>query len=96
MFNPLKSIKDLTNLQQQAQRLQQDLSAEEVIVEQDGIRVVLSGDQQIKEIIIDGVYENRVVAAINEAIKKTQRLAATKLLQFSQQEQQQEQNTSGQ
>ena len=80
MFNPLKNLKDLTNLQQQAQKMQQALQKEEVTVEHDGVVVVLSGDQQVRRIVIDGTDENRVCEAINKAIKDTQRLAATKLL----------------
>jgi len=84
MFNPLKNLRDLTNLQQQAQKMQAALSQEEVTVELNGVTVVLSGDQQVRRVIIDGADENRVVEAINRAIKDTQRLAATKLLEISQ------------
>lgn len=37
------------------------------------------------EIEVDGIIENRVAEAINEAVKKTQELAAKKLLEISQQ-----------
>jgi DNA-binding protein YbaB len=46
--------------------------------------VVLRGDQQVKEVTVDGVLENRIADAINEAIKKTQELAAKKLIEISQ------------
>lgn len=84
MFNPLKGLGDLRNMQQQAQKMQAALQKEEVTVEHQGVTIVLSGDQQVKKVIIDGVEENRVVDAINKAIKDTQRLAATKLLEMSQ------------
>jgi DNA-binding protein YbaB len=84
MFNPLKGFGDLQQMQQQAQRMQQALQQEEVIVERNGVRVVLRGDQQIKEISVDGVLENRIADVINEAIKKTQELAAKKLIEISQ------------
>ena len=41
------------------------------------------GDQRILEVEIDGVIENRIAEAINEAIKKTQELAARKLIELS-------------
>ncbi len=84
MINPLKGLGDLRAMQQQAQKMQQALQQEEVVVEKDGVRVVLRGDQQVKEIEIDGVLENRISEAINEAIKKTQEMAARKLIEISQ------------
>lgn len=85
MFNPLKGLGDLRSMQQQAQKMQQALQQEEVVVEKNGIRVVLRGDQVVKEIMVDGSLENRITDAINEAIKKTQELAARKLMEISQQ-----------
>lgn len=84
MFNPLKGLGDLRAMQQQAQQMQQALQQEEVVVEQNGIRIAMRGDQQIKEIEVDGVLENRISEAINEAIKKTQEMAARKLIEISQ------------
>ncbi len=85
MFNPLGGLGDLQKLQQQAQQMQQALQQEEVVVEKNGVKVVVRGDQVISSIEVDGVIENRVADAINEAIKKTQELAAKKLIEISQQ-----------
>lgn len=85
MINPFKGLGDINKMQQQARQMQQALQQEEIIVEHDGIRVVLRGDQQVKEVSIDGVLENRIADAINEAVKKTQELAARKFLEMSQQ-----------
>jgi nucleoid-associated protein EbfC len=84
MFNPLKTLGNINQLQQQARQMQQSLQQEQVTVEKDGVKVVVRGDQQIIEVTIDGVMENRLVEAINEAIRKTQELAAKKLLEISQ------------
>ncbi|KXK09427.1 MAG: Nucleoid-associated protein YbaB [Microgenomates bacterium OLB23] len=84
MFNPLKGLGDIQKLQQQARTMQNALQQEEVTVERNGITVVLRGDQQVKEVTVDGVLENRIADAINEAIKKTQELAAKKLIEISQ------------
>lgn len=84
MINPLGGLGDLQKLQQQAQQMQAALQLEQVIVEKNGVRVVVRGDQVINEIEIDGVIENRLADAINEAIKKTQELAAKKLIEISQ------------
>jgi len=85
MFNPLKGLGDIQKLQQQAKAMQEALQQEEVAVERSGVTVVLRGDQQVKEVTVDGVLENRIADAINEAIKKTQELAAKKLIEISQQ-----------
>lgn len=85
MFNPLKNLKDLSNLQHQAQKMQQALQKEVVTITHDNVTVELSGDQQVLRVIVDGVDENRICEAINKAIKETQRLAATKLIELSSQ-----------
>lgn len=84
IFNPLKSLTDFQKMQQQAQKMQHALQQEELTIERNGIKIVIRGDQVIKEIYIDGVLENRLAEAINEAIKKTQELAAKKLIEISQ------------
>jgi len=88
MVNPLGALGDLRKLQQQAQIMQQALQKEEVSVDKNGVRVVVRGDQQVLEVSIDGIIENRVAEAINEAVKKTQELAARKLIEISQNQQQ--------
>jgi DNA-binding protein YbaB len=81
MFNPLG---DLQKLQQQAQQMQESLKQEQVVVEKNGVKVTVRGDQVINEIEIDGIVEPRLVDAINEAIRKTQELAARKLIEITQ------------
>lgn len=82
MFNPLKGLGDLNELRKQAQAMQQALAAEEVVVERDGVRIVMSGDQKIKELTVDDQPEVRIAKAIEEALKKTQSIAASKLMQM--------------
>ena len=84
MFNPFKGMGDLAQLQKQAKQMQEELKNETVEVNKHGVRVVVRGDQQILEIEIDGVLENRIAEAVNEAVKKTQEVAARKLLAMSQ------------
>lgn len=84
MFNPLKGLGDLNQLRQQAQKIQQQLQQEELSVEKDGVTVLIRGDQKILSVAIDGVEENRIVEAINDAIKKSQDLAAKKLINMNQ------------
>lgn len=82
-MNVFGNLGDLKKLQEQAQQMQQALQQEEVTVDRNGVTVVARGDQQILEVAVDGIIENRIADAVNEAIKKTQELAAKKLLQMS-------------
>ena len=76
---------DLQKLQQQAQKMQAALQQETVVIDTNGVKITMRGDQQIQEVEIDGIVENRVAEAVNEAVKKTQELAAKKLIEISQQ-----------
>ncbi len=87
MANPLGALGDLQKLQQQAQKMQSALQQEQVVVERNGVKVTVRGDQVIQEIEVDGVIENRIADAVNEAVKKTQELAARKLIEISQNQQ---------
>jgi len=84
MFNPLKGLGNLQQLQQQAKQMQQALQKEEVTIEKNGVVITVRGDQRIINVEIDGVMENRVTDAINDAVKKTQELAARKLMEMNQ------------
>ncbi|MEK7495141.1 MAG: YbaB/EbfC family nucleoid-associated protein [Patescibacteria group bacterium] len=88
MLNPFGALGDLQKLQQQAQKMQAALQQEEVVVENNGVKVVIRGDQIIESIEVDGIVENRIAETVNEAIKKTQELAAKKLIEISSQQQQ--------
>lgn len=83
MFNPFKGLGDIQKLQ----RMQKELQKEEVVVEKDGVRVVVQGDQKIKEITVDDIVEPRITEAINDAVKQTQEMAARKLIEMSREEQ---------
>lgn len=86
MFNPLSGLGDLQKLQQQAQQMQSALQKEQVIVDRNGVKVTIRGDQVIESIEVDGIIENRIADAVNEAVKKTQELAARKLIEISSQQ----------
>lgn len=85
MNNPLSGLGDLQKLQQQAQKMQSALQQEQITIERNGVKIVMRGDQQILEVTVDGVIENRIAEAISDAVKKTQELAAKKLIEISQQ-----------
>lgn len=62
--------------------MQDELKKQELTHEYNGVKVKVRGDMQIQEVIIDDVVENRVLVAINEALKKIQQEAAKKIMQM--------------
>jgi len=82
MMNPFKQIGDIKRMRDQAMQIQRELQGEEVTVDKNGVHIVISGDQKIKELLSNGQSDNDVKEAINEAIKKSQEVAAKKLQQM--------------
>lgn len=87
MFDKFKQLgaqaTQLKNIRDQAVQMQKQLQAEVIEVEENGIRVVMTGDQKVETVTIDGKYEERLVNILNQAIKKSQQVAAKKLQEMS-------------
>ena len=82
MFNPLKGLGDLKAMRDQAMQIQKALAAEKITVEKNGVTVEITGDQKVQAIKSNGHTDQDLVEAVNEAIKKSQELAASKLQQM--------------
>ena len=82
MINPFKQIGEIKKMRDQAMQIQRELQGEEVVVEKNGVRVIITGDQKIKELSSNGQSDNDIREAVNEAIKKSQEVAARKLQQM--------------
>lgn len=80
MFDKIKQLKQMRD---QAMAVQKQLGGEEIVVERGAVRVVISGDQKIKEFTVQGVSSPVAVETLNEAIRKSQELAAKKLQEMS-------------
>lgn len=81
MFNKLKHLKDLRS---QAKTMQDVLAQETITIEQNSVKVVMSGNMEIMAVSIEGELakerlESIIKDNINEAIKKTQKLMAQKM-----------------
>lgn len=84
MLNPFKMLGDMNAMRKQAMAIQQALEAEEFEVwEGNNVRIVITGNQNIKTVEIDGVPNEAVKRALNSAIKKSQQAAAGKLAELS-------------
>lgn len=79
MFNPFGQLGDLKKMRDQAMQIQKELQSEEVNVEKNGVEIVITGDQKLKEIKTNGRGDDDIKDAVNEAIKKSQEVAARKL-----------------
>lgn len=60
-------------------QVQDKLSNQLTVVEEDGIRVVASGDLQIKEFAVQGISNELVVQKINKALRLAQEGAAKEM-----------------
>ena len=82
MNNPFQQIGELKKMRDQAMEMQKVLQAEIMTVEKNGVSITIYGDQKIKEINSNGKSDNDIKEAVNEAIKKSQEVAAKKLSQM--------------
>jgi DNA-binding protein YbaB len=83
MQNPLGQLGELKKMRDQAMQIQRQLAAEELTVEKKGVLIVITGDQKIKEIKTNGKSDKDIAEAVNEAVKKSQEIAAKKLQEMS-------------
>jgi DNA-binding protein YbaB len=79
MNNPFSQLGDLKKMRDQAMQIQRELQAEEVSVDKNGVQITITGDQKIKDIKVNGRSDSDVKEAVNEAVKKSQEVAARKL-----------------
>ena len=85
MLNPFKALGDINAMRKQAMQIQQALEAEEFEVVQGNVRILISGNQNVKVVEVDGAPNETLKRAINDAIKKSQQAAAGKLAELSKQ-----------
>ena len=79
MMNPFGQLGELKKMRDQAMQIQKELQKEEVEIEKHGVRIIITGDQKLQSIETNGKSDNDIKDAVNEAIKKSQEVAAKKL-----------------
>lgn len=79
----LDKLKQLKQMRDQALAIQRELAKEKIEVEEAGVRVVMTGDQKIETLEVDGESKGRILEVINKAIKKSQKAAAQKMARLS-------------
>ena len=81
-FDKLKQINDLRKMQSQAKAIQKQLETVKETVEENGIKVTVTGDQKIVALSIDDEERKDVVDVINKAVKEVQKKAAKKMMEM--------------
>lgn len=77
MFDKLKQLKQMRD---QAMAIQRELAAEKIEVEESGVKVIVTGDQRIESLEVNGEDKRRLAEVINKAFKKAQQVAAQKMM----------------
>jgi len=70
---------DKAKMLAQAYKLKKAIESETIEVEESGIKVVVSGDQKIKSLSINGGENKILIDTINKAVKKSQEMAAKRM-----------------
>ncbi len=78
-------LKNIFQMQAKAKEVQKKLAEENIVVEKNGVRVVLNGNQEIIKIELNPELtqtdqEKYLADCINEAIKKAQQLMAKMMM----------------
>lgn len=76
MLDKLKQVGQLKQMRDQAMQMQRQLDAQQLTVEKNGITIVITASQKIISITTNGRADNDIKDAVNEAIKKSQEIAA--------------------
>jgi type I restriction enzyme M protein len=66
MFDKVKQLGELKKMRDQAMQMQKALAQEKIEVEEQGIRVVMTGDQRVEQLEVDGEEQNSLKDVLNK------------------------------
>lgn len=81
-FDKIKQMNELRKMRSEAMALQKELSNITEMVEERGIKVIVTADQKIAYLSINGEERKDVVEMINKAFKEVQKKAAKKMMEM--------------
>lgn len=81
MFDKIKQGQQLLKLRQQAKKLQDELGQISHVEEDDGIKVIVDGTQNLVGLEVDGESQDAIVRVVNRAMKEVQKKAAKKMME---------------
>jgi nucleoid-associated protein EbfC len=70
---------DKAKMLAQAYKLKKAIEAESFEIEENGVKVVVTGDQKIKFLSVNGMENRVLIDTINKAMKKSQEMAAKRM-----------------
>jgi DNA-binding protein YbaB len=76
-------LSEIKKMRDEALRIQRELAAEKVEIDEGDIKIVVSGDQKIQLLEIQGEPQNRLVEVLNKALRRSQEIAARKVQSMS-------------
>jgi DNA-binding protein YbaB len=82
MFDKIKQAGQLLKMRSEAQKLQKELEKIRQSKDRNGMKVVVTGDQKVAYIELDGQERQDLVDLINDAMKDVQKEAAKKMLEM--------------
>lgn len=83
MFDKFKQIGELKKMRDEAMKIQRELASEKVEINEGDIKIIISGDQKIHELEINGEPQPKLVDVLNKAVKRSQEVAARKVQSMS-------------
>ena len=72
-------VGNLDSLRDKAKEMQTKLAEVRIPVDESGYRIVITGDQRFEEVVISGIQDDELIHLLNEAVKRSQTMAAGKL-----------------
>lgn len=82
MFDKVKQLNELRKMRTQAMELQKQLKEVTESVEERGIKVIVSADQKVVHLSINGEERKDVAEVINKGFKEVQKKAAKKMMEM--------------
>ena len=83
MFDKFKQIGELKKMRDEALKIQRELAAEKIELTEGNIKIIVSGDQKIQLLEINGETQPQLIDVLNKAIKRSQEVAARKVQSMS-------------
>ena len=82
-MNAFGKLGDQAKLIKQAMALKKALESEVIVLEESGVKIAISGDQKIKELVVNGMTNAVLIDVLNRALKKSQEVAARKMQEMA-------------
>lgn len=83
LMDNFKQLGDMKAMRDQAVKIQQMLAKETIEITKGNLKITITGDQRVQYVEINGVENRDVRDAFNEAIRKSQELAARKMFEMN-------------